>query len=106
MPIFRADQLPEPPARARPFGPTAVADSRELAAVYQLWGATKLTVRVVGNPVFLQLSRTQPPEPPVWDEPVPIDVGPYGHGGPFGYWRFYNQVPGQGGNVAGAAWAE
>jgi hypothetical protein len=104
--IVRADQLPPSGSKTRSFGPVAVADTKEAAIEYELWGATKLTVNVVGAPVYVQLSRSTPPQPAEWDDPIPLPTGVWGHSGLFGYWRFWNQVPGTAGNVSGSAYRE
>jgi hypothetical protein len=83
-----------------------VADTWGPEPPLSLWRATKLSVNVATNAVRVRISRSQPPEPPEWDDAVPIPVGYWSHVGPFGYWQFENQTPGQVAVVSGAAYME
>jgi hypothetical protein len=105
VPITRPDQLPERGQRVQKIAAQSVGDDWTLHP-FQLWGATKLTIWVGGNPVEVQLSRDQPPDPPTWDDPIPVSVGPWSHAGPFGYVRFRNFFKGAAGTIFGALYAE
>lgn len=100
------DLLPPSTPRTQPFGPLPVGDDWTPVQPLQLWHATKLTVRVGANQVQVRLARTMPPDPPEWDYPLTLDVGPWSHSGPFGYWQFRNAVAGSGAVVTGAAFSE
>lgn len=104
-PVYRPDQLPARSKRGQAIPPQSVGDDWT-SSPFQLWGANKLTLNVGGNPILVQLSRDDPPNPPSWDDAVPVGVGPWGHGGPFGYVRFRNANPGAAAVVFGALWAE
>jgi hypothetical protein len=101
---YRLQSPGEQQGRTRPFGPIVTA--AEWGDDLELWGGNKLTVTVDGFDVYVQLSRTQPPNPPVWDAPFPLGLGPYSHVGPFGYFRFKDRIPGSHGTVEGAAFSE
>jgi hypothetical protein len=104
MPVSRPDQLPPRDRKVVGIPPFALAD--DWSAPVALWGATKITLTVGGNPVDVQLSRDVPPAPPAWDDPIPVPVGPWSHLGGFGYVRFRNLTPGLVGTVYGALYAE
>ncbi len=89
----------------RKFGPLVTADDWQ-AVPYSLRGATKLTVSIAGNGVEVQLSRSQPPEPPTWDDSIPLSAGGWTHAGLFGHWRFRSQTPGAPATVSGAAFSD
>lgn len=98
-------QSPGPPAgRSFPFGPIVTA--AEYGSDFELWQANKLTITVRDNAVAVQLSRTQPPDPPEWDAPFIVDVGPYSHVGSFGYFRFKDATAGAHATVQGTAFSE
>ncbi len=106
-PVYRTytPRAPDAPqGRAQPFGPEVTA--ADWGTEHELWSGNKLSVTVDGNPVYVQLSRTQPPHPPVWDAPFALGLGPYSHVGPFGYFRFKDRNAGQHGTVEGAAFSE
>jgi len=104
-PVTRADQLPPAPPRSRGFKNFVTApDWNE--PPFELRDANKLTLQVAANAIELRFSRTQPPEPPTWDYPIPVLVGPYGHSGDFGYWQLRDATAGSHGAVTGAAFAE
>ena len=104
---LRAYQLPAiapPQGRSLPFGPLTTTE--EYGPDFELWQGNKLSVVIDTNPVTVQLSRTQPPNPPEWDAPFTIPLGPYSHVGAFGYFRFKDAVAGAHGGVQGAAFSE
>lgn len=103
-PITRADQLPPRDRQTASIEPLALGD--DWTEPFELWGARKVSLYAGANAVAAQLSRSQPPEPPTWDDPIPIPVGPWSHVGPFGYIRFKNLLPGQTATVYGALYAE
>lgn len=98
--------LPPSAPRTRAFGPIVVGDQWGPDPPPRLWGATKLSVNVTNNPVQIRLSRTQPPYPPEWDDPILIPLGFWSHAGRFGYFQFENATAGQAGTVTGAAYSE
>ena len=105
MPVRRPSQLPPRSNAVARITPVAVGDDWT-AFPYSLWGATKITLNITGNAIEVQFSRDQPPNPPTWDDPIPIPVGFWSHVGPFGYVRFRNQRAGAIGTVYGALYAE
>lgn len=103
-PITRADQLPPRDQQVVSIFPFALAD--DWSDPYELWGGTKLSINVGANPLQMQLSRSVPPEPPAWDDPILVPAGPFSHVGPFGYVRFANLTPGLTATVYGSLYAE
>lgn len=101
---YRPPAIDPPQGRSLPFGP--LTTDAEYGPDFELWQGNKLTVIVDTNDVVVQLSRTQPPNPPVWDAPFVVPLGPYSHVGPFGYFRFKDAVAGQHGGVQGTAFSE
>lgn len=87
-----------------PFGPVQCGD--DWGTEFELWHANKLSLTVTSNAIYVQLSRTMPPNPPVWGGPIILQTGPYSHVGPFGYWRFKNRSAGLAGLVEGTAFSE
>lgn len=62
---------------------------------FKLWRGERITVWVNTNAVYLQVSPTQPPDPPLWDDPIYLPRGEFSRATPFGYFRFKLAVPGQ-----------
>jgi hypothetical protein len=102
----RVHPLPAGADSTRGFGPLQVGDNWGPDPPLRLWRATKLSVTVTVNPVYVRLSRTAPPYPPEWDDPIAIPLGFWAHAGRFGYFQFKNQVAGAAGTVNGAAYSE
>lgn len=104
-PVTRPDQLPGRETSVRKIAAQSVGDDWTLYP-FQLWGGTKITLWVGANPIEVQLSREQPPAPPTWDEPIPVNVGAWSHAGPFGYVRVRNLFKGAAATIFGALYAE
>jgi len=104
VPIWRPDQLPPAEPREFSFGPFSVGD--DWGVPLELWRANKLTILVGANPLVVQLARQLPPQPATWGAPIQLNVGPWSHVGPFGYWRFRNLNPGAAAVVSGTAYSE
>jgi hypothetical protein len=95
-----------PTPTTRGFGPIAVTNAWGPEPPLSCYRATKLSVDVSGVPIYVRLSRTQPPQPPEWDDPIPVPVGYWSHGGPFGYFQFRTQASGFNALASGAAFSE
>ena len=105
-PPWYPPKFDEPAPRSFPIGPLAIGDAWETAQLFTLWGANKLSIEAQNYAVYVQFSRTQAPEPPVWDPPVYVPLGPYSHTGPFGAVRFRNVNVGQVATVIGTIFSE
>jgi hypothetical protein len=106
MPISRPDQLPPRQAATVAIGPLSLTDDLDRAQVFQLWQGSKITLNVSGNPIYVQLSRDDPPNPPTWDVPIWVNPGPWSHAGPWGYVRLANAFRGAVGTVVGTGYRE
>lgn len=103
-PAYRPRPPGDPEPRELPFGPLECTD--EWGTELELWHANKLSLTVSANAVYVQLARTMPPWPPVWGGAIVLQIGPYSHVGPFGYFRFRNRSPALVGVVEGTAFSE
>lgn len=75
----------------------------EMFAVY---GGRVLTIDINAQPIEVQLSSAQPPDRPLWTDPVRLKPGQWSRSRPFGYVRFRNAVAGAPASIDFYAYAE
>lgn len=64
------------------------------AEEFTIYGGRVLTISIGANPIEVQLSAAQPPDRPLWTDPVRLVPGEWSRSRPFGYVRFRNAVRG------------
>lgn len=73
---------------------------------FAVWQGHTLTVLVSAAPANVQVSSTQPPNPPRWNnDPIELPPGEFSRARPFGYVRFKNANRGDPSRVVWWAYA-